>query len=344
MSGAETVDAGMRKRVMDAARELGYRPNSLARQLRGAARRAVGLVVPTDLTHPFYLALAAHLRDAALREGYEVVIGSSASYSESGYVSAATDLEDRRVAGMLLCGHSSDIKAYLAVRTRAAPPAVVVAGLPTDGMPTVTIDEETAGYQLTRYLIDLDHKVIAHVGLPADVTRTGGRESGYGRAMADAGLEPMRRGPLMTTETARLGVQSLLRDHPAITAIVAFSDTVSIGVVRGLVDAGARVPEDVSVAGFDNIPLGAHLVPALTTVDFQVAEMAGKAVHMLAETMRNGSASALGQQVRLAPQLIVRESTGPNRRGDRQPAVTEPDWSRNNSRGTLDGKPTGAVP
>jgi DNA-binding LacI/PurR family transcriptional regulator len=307
----------MRKRVLDAARDLAYRPNSLARRLSGADSRAVGLVVPTDLTHPFYLSLAAQLRDAAVREGYEVVIGSSASNSGGAYVSAATDLEDRRVAGMLLCGHSSDIRAYLAVRTHSAPPVVVVAGLPIDGIPTVSVDEETAGYHLTRYLIDLGHEAIGHVGLPPGVVRPGGREAGYGRAMAEASLEPITRGALMTMETARLGVQSLLRDHPEITAIVAFNDAVGIGAIRGLADAGVRVPEDVSVAGFDNIPQGAYSVPALTTMDFQVAEMASKAVHMLVEAMANDSASALGQQVRLPPQLIVRESTGPNRRSER---------------------------
>jgi DNA-binding LacI/PurR family transcriptional regulator len=312
MRGSDRVAPGIRDRVLAAADELGYRPNTLARSLAESGGDALGVMLPSDVSHPFYALLAERLVQAARSHGYDIIVGLSPTNDVADYVAAASQLEDRRTAGMLLCGTRGAVQAYWAGRRAGAPPAVAVGGRPVGDIPIVSVDEEAAGYAATRYLADLGHRWIGHLGYSQSQVRQDGREHGYLRAMSDAGLEPVFHGEVLGMEHARPGVQAMLAAHPDLTAVVSVNDAVAIGALRGLVDRGLRVPHDVSLTGFDNIPQSLYAVPSLTTIEVPVEEVAQLAVRMLAELMDSGKSSSVSERVLLPPKLIVRESTGPH--------------------------------
>jgi DNA-binding LacI/PurR family transcriptional regulator len=322
MRGSAPVSKAARNRVERAAAALGYRPNTLARRLAETGTNTVGIMLPTDLTHPFYVLLTQQLSRAATQSGFDVVLGMAGTHTIEGYVTAASDLEDRRVVGMLVCGTSSSVSAYWRARRTGSPAAVVVGGLPLYDVPTVSVDEEAGGYAVTRYLIESGHRRIAHMGLRKDECRAAGREHGYLRAMEEAGLEPRFHGLTVNMEQARLAARTLLTADGTVTAVVAFNDAVAIGAIKGLAEAGIRVPEDVSVAGFDSIPQGIYSIPSLTTVGFPLDDLAKQAIETLMELMETGEALSIGHCVLLTPQLVVRGSTGAG--GRREPANGAP--------------------
>ncbi|HJN16616.1 MAG TPA: LacI family DNA-binding transcriptional regulator, partial [Armatimonadota bacterium] len=236
MRGQDSVTAEARDRVLAAARELGYRPNRLAQTLARPAENTLGIMLPSDFTHPFYAMLTDEMTKSALAHSYDVVIGVSGRPTVEGFVDAATDLEDRRITGMLLCGNAEAVAGYVDTRRPEAPPTVLVGGIAGAGLPLVSVDEEQGGYDATRYLIEAGHERIGFLGLTANTYRTNGREHGYTRAIEEAGLEPAMRGVVVTMDAGRREVCAMMQEHSDLTALVAFNDAVALGAIRGLAD------------------------------------------------------------------------------------------------------------
>lgn len=310
--GKPTVGADLRHRVVEAAQKLGYQPHRLAGALARGRRNVIGLMLPARLSHPFYGLLAENVARCAKEYSHEVVVGVPAESSVESYVNAATELQDGRVAGMLVCAGTATVRAFLESRRAGAPPAVAVGCVPEVDAPLVTVDEERAGYELTRHLLGLGHRNIAFLGW-ADEPRAPGREHGYARAMAGEGLPVVIRGCEASMAGAASAARELVGAVPTTTAVIAFSDPLALGAMRGLYDAGLRVPEDVSVAGFDNIPQGACSMPALTTVAFPVEQLASQAIRVLGQQIGFCPDPPTGDLIFLGPTLVVRDSCTPPR-------------------------------
>lgn len=310
-NGSDRVSGPLRVRVLQAADRLGYRPNRLARALAEGRVHALGLVLPSDISHPFYSQLAEHVAQCALQQGYEVIVGLPAGADVDSYLRVANDLQDRRVLGMLLCAGADTVRACAAARRTESPPMVAVGCLPEVDMPVVTSDEEAAGYQATWHLLELAHKHIGYLGVGADRVRRRGREAGYARALAEAGREPLFLEAPRNMRGGWQGVQRLLEVAPHITAVVAHNDAVALGALRGLHDIQRHVPQDISLVGFDNIRQGEYCVPALTTMDLAVQPIACEAVRVLVELVANPETAGEPPTVLIPPQLIIRESTAP---------------------------------
>jgi DNA-binding LacI/PurR family transcriptional regulator len=310
--GKPTVGAELRHRVVEAAQKLGYQPHRLAGALARGRRNVIGLMLPSAVSHPFYGLLAENVARCAKEFSHEVVVGVPAESSMESYVNAATELQDGRVAGMLLCAGRSYVQAFLASRRGGAPPAVAIGCVPEVDAPLVTVDEETAGYELTRHLLGLGHRNIVFLGWEGE-PRAPGREHGYARAMSGAGLPVAIRGCGEGMAGAAAAARELAARAPGMTAIIAFNDPLALGAMRGLYDAGLRVPEDVSVAGFDNIPQGACSVPALTTVAFPVEQLASHAIRVLGQRIGFCPDAPIGELILLGPTLVVRDSCTPPR-------------------------------
>lgn len=309
LNGSDHVSDTLHARVIQAAGRLGYRPNRLARALAEGRVHALGLMLPSDISHPFYSQLAEHVAQCAIEQGYEVIVGLPARPDVESYLRATSDLQDRRVLGTLLCAGADTVRACAAARTADTAPMVAVGCLPGVDIPLVTSDEEAAGYQATRHLLGLGHESIGFLGVQAAYIRSRGREAGYARAMAEAGQEGILQDAARDMPGGYEGVRRLLDTAPHVTAIVAHNDAVALGALRGLHELGRRVPQDVSLVGFDNIRQGEYCIPALTTMDLAAQAIACEAVRVLVELVGGAEVSPEPATMLIPPELVVRESS-----------------------------------
>ncbi len=298
--------------VMSAVDELGYRPSGVARSLRMKRTRTLGLIV-TDIQNPFFPELVQAADLAARSLGYSILLGSAA-YDEHRAMHYLDLMVDRRVDGMIIA--SSQLSDESWQRLVASPVPVVVVNAEPAGLPAVTVvtSDNTSGAALAaRHLIDLGHRRIAYVRGAESFTADGPRITGFRNACAAAGLpdedviEFRGDGQFEGGERA---ASEILAQVPGVTAIACYNDMTAIGVMRALRAAGRRVPADISVIGCDDIAAASWVVPALTTVAQQKADMGRLAVEHLAAALESPE-SVPPETILLAMVLRERESTGP---------------------------------
>jgi LacI family transcriptional regulator len=329
VTGSVAVEPATAERVREAIAALGYRPNLLARSFRRRVTHTIGLLVP-DNSNPFFAEVARTAEDAGFAEGYSVVLCNSdlSAVKQETYIDV---LLAKRVDGLILVssGLIPTVDGHDAVERilEAGVPCVVVdRDLGETPVDQVLVDNQQGGYLAGKHLIDLGHRRFASLVGPSDLTPSAGRIAGFQRALADAGLavvaEGLVRGNGRSDGGAAAAQQLLKRGIVAagnVTAIFAFNDQMAIGAIGALQRAGCRVPEDISVVGFDDIPQSAAIFPALTTIAQPIGEMGTVGVRLLLDRIAQGhpESHAPYQRVRLATRLVVRESTGPPRDGSR---------------------------
>ena len=319
ITGSVPVDPVTAERVQEAITALGYRPNLLARSFRRRVTHTIGLLVP-DNSNPFFAEMARTIEDAGFAEGYSVVLCNSdlSAVKQEAYIDV---LLAKRVDGLILTssGLILTVDGHDAVErilNAGAPCVVVDRDLGEAPVDQVLVDNDQGGYLAGEHLIALGHRRIACLVGPSDVTPSAGRIAGFQRALAEAGLAVTAEGLVRgngRSDGGAAAVRQLLNrgivSAGDVTAIFAFNDQMAIGAIGALQRAGYRVPEDVSVVGFDDIPLSAAIFPALTTIAQPIGEMGAVGVRLLLD--RIAQRDAPYQRVRLATRLVVRESTGP---------------------------------
>jgi len=300
---AHPVSERGRRRVLDAARRLAYIPNMLARSLLTQQTAAIGVLIP-DVSNPYYAAILRGIEDAISPSSRTVILCNTDRRPEKQrlYMRA---LMERRVDGIVIAGGSFG-RAELAVAGRNVP--VVMIGRHRARVPVVRVDNVAAGAMATEHLLALGHRRIACLAGPSTSLTAADRVAGYRKALEAAGLpaDPaLVREVGFTPAGAAQAVAGLFRADPPPTAIVAANDQVAIGAIRALHELGYRVPDDVSVVGFDDTPLASYTVPALSTVAIPTYELGRAAVALLLKMLE-------GQRVLsvvLPCTLRVREST-----------------------------------
>src|SRR5579875_3620724 len=299
------VSPERRQRVWDAATRLGYRPNAVARSLASRKSRSIGVILD-DLSNLFFAETAAGIEELAWELGYPVLLGTGGlnPRRESSVLAA---LLEHRVDGVILVG-SRLRTAELVAASRETAITLVGRTIRGGDVDSVVVDE-TRGTELAlEHLTALGHRRIAHV----DAGRAPGgpqRRAAYLRGMRRRGLGELARvvpGDF-TEEAGARAARTLLAEGELPTAIFAANDMVAVGLLDGLGRAGVRVPDDVSLVGFDNTAI-AHLahVP-LTSVDQPRVEMGRWALQLLVERIE-GRRNAVTRFI--PPRLVVRESTG----------------------------------
>ncbi|MCZ4491976.1 MAG: LacI family regulatory protein [Conexibacter sp.] len=312
--GPRPVAPDTRKRVQDAIDQLGYRPNGIARSLRGNRSNVIGLLVP-DNSNPFFAALARAIEVAAYDEGYTVLLGNAVG-DDARELRYARTMVEHRIDGLVLSstGHSAEVVREL---TDARVPLVLVdRHIPGIGAAVLAVDNEGGGFMATRHLIGHGHTRIACVAGPGDLTPSADRHRGWSRALRESGL--LEDDALFVrSRFDRVGgyhaAQELLRrggERP--TAIFACTDQQAIGVLRALAEADLSVPGDVAVVGFDGIPEGAYMNPPLATVRQPIRALGARAVELLLQDMR-GTAAAIEAEV-MPVELTPNASCGCPRR------------------------------
>ncbi|MEO3750079.1 LacI family DNA-binding transcriptional regulator [Streptomyces sp. B6B3] len=327
LNGNYPVAGATRRRVLRAVEELEYVVNGPASALAAATSDLVGVLV-NDIADPFFGIIASAVQTEigpggdGTRQKLAVVCNTGGSPERE--LTYLTLLQRQRAAAVVLTGGAlEDEEHSAALATRighlaAAGAHTVLCGRPplpgsvTDEPPTaVTFDNRGGARQLTGHLLELGHRRLGYVGGPAARTTTRHRLEGHRAALAEAGLagdaERLTVHGRYDRASGYEGAVQLLSREPDLTAIVAANDTVALGVCAALRERGVRIPEDVSVTGFDDLPFAADAAPALTTVRLPLAE-AGRIAARLA---LGRDARPAGGVTTCPATLVPRASTGP---------------------------------
>ena len=299
-----------RERVQEVAKRLGYRPNPLARGLRGARTMLLGVIV-REITDPFFSMAIEALSTQALARGYNVVLGSAHSKADEAIALRAV-LETRHCDAIVLLGDMRDEPKFLEdLRASQTPIIALWHGTELEGVPTVNIDNRAGMVAAIDHLIDHGHTRIAFVG---------GRPLGDIRERRTAFYEHLEEKGIAVVEEyvqnvindpnggdAALRTLAALDSPP--TAVVCTTDHLATGVLHAAADIGLVVPRDLSVVGFDDIPMASFTVPSLTTVHMPVDEMTALAARLAMDEPEEG-ASGVVESFVVTPNLVVRASTG----------------------------------
>lgn len=309
INGSDSVRASTRERVLTAMRELGYRPNSLARALVTGRSRTLG-VVSFDTTLYGPASTLFGIERAAHAQGYFVSIVSVTSLDRDLVLGAVDQLQGQGVDGVLLITPQERAAEAFAHLPRDLPVVAVEAG-PEETVPAVTVDQVAGAAAATRHLLELGHRTVWHIAGPPDWLEAQQRVSGWMAALQAAGADPP---PLVSGDwSARSGYElgQRLASVSDATAIFAGNDQMALGVLRALHEAGRDVPGDVSVVGFDDIPEAQFFTPPLTTVHQDFNEVGRQGLMLLLDEI--GAAERSAARVVVPPLLKVRDSTAPPR-------------------------------
>jgi DNA-binding LacI/PurR family transcriptional regulator len=292
-----------RRAVLKAVAELGYRPDPVARSLAERRTRTIGVVID-DLSNPWYAPLLDGLRPVLHEHGLRPLLADGRTEPD-----AVRALSDLRVDGLVVVGTPS-ASAAEQVNALGAQMPTVVAGTRDPRLSAVDLvaNDDQGGAQLaTRHLLELGHRRIAHIVGEGEVGRI--RRAGHEAAMADAGLEPRCVDGDWTEPTGHRVAGDLLRSPDRPTAIFAANDLSAVGVLAAADDLGLRVPEDLSVVGYDDTWFARLQRLSLTTVDGHITEVGQVAGRALLDRI-DGRAGTAGVRL-LFPALVQRSSTGP---------------------------------
>jgi LacI family transcriptional regulator len=308
----------VRRRVRQAAAQLGYVPNTLARSLRSKQTHTLALVL-TDITNPFWTTVARGVEDAASEAGFHVFFCNT-DESEKKQEQYLKTLTQKQVDGVLFVPARSEGDPLVFLRQQRVP--VVVLDRRLAGVDVVRSDSEQGAYQLVQLLLSLGHRHIAMLSGPQGVSSAEDRVAGYRRALIDFGVQPAQswlvRGEF-TLESGYRMANLLLHPNSAHrnaanpetphrpSALFAANNFIAMGALRALYEAGLRVPEEMSVAAFDDLPPSLVVEPFLTVAAQSAYELGQRAAQRLVE--RIAAPEAQPTETVLPVTIIQRKST-----------------------------------
>jgi DNA-binding LacI/PurR family transcriptional regulator len=307
LNGHPNVREQTRLRVQAAIAELGYRPNRAARALVTGRSHLIGVIAQNStLFGPASLQAAFEL--AAAEAGFNVSLRRVEVLDRKSIAEAVEHHRDQRVAGIVAIAPTASASEALA-EVPAGVPLVTVDGDPRQATPLVTVDQEAGAFDATRHLLDAGHTTVWHVSGPPDWFDAQGRVRGWQRALETAGAEVP---PVVSADwSAATGYRTgqMLARMPELTAVFAANDHLALGILRAMSERGRRVPEDVSIVGFDDVPEAAYFIPPLTTVRPDFNAVARETLGLLLEQISDGETTRPRRTI--APKLVLRDSVSP---------------------------------
>jgi LacI family transcriptional regulator len=299
-----------RARIESAISELGFVPNRLATGLRSKRTNTLALVL-TDITNPFFTTIARGVEDIASNAGYTVIFRNTdeSVNKEKMYLQM---LLEKRVDGILLVPAHTGIDSVSLIKKYGMPIVVIDRRLPTLQTDVVRCDSEGGAYKLTRLLLSLGHRNIAILDGPCGVSTADDRLNGYCRALSEAGIRQINENEYHGGFTQKSGYEMALQvlkrtNRP--TAVFAANNFIGIGALKAFQEMSVRVPEDIALVGFDDLPPALVTFPFLTVATQPAYEMGTKAIEILLNRL-NGDSPDQYQEVVLPADIVIRKSSG----------------------------------
>ncbi len=292
-----------RDKVLAAIRELSYRPNAAARALVTRRTHTLGVIsFDTTLYGPASMLYGI---ERAARHAYFVSIASLPALDHRGVLDAVDRLLGQPVEGIIVIAPQTSAVAALNGVPAHVPLVAVGCGTKTP-IPSVAVDNAAGAARATQYLLDLGHETVHHVGGPGSWLDARERTEGWQQALRSAGAaEPeVLAGDWSSRSGYEIGHE--LAQMPEVTAVFCANDHMALGLLRALAERGRRVPKDVSVVGFDDIPEAGYFLPPLTTVRQDFGELGRRALRLLVD--RIAGHDSAGSRLPVVPELVVRSS------------------------------------
>lgn len=304
------ISAATINRVETAARELGYVPDLVAAGLKRGRTKTVGIIV-SDLTNPFNGPLVRGVASVVEEHGFLPLVAETNESSDR-LDTVLRHFVSRRVEAIVTTAvHHDDAEVVGAVAGAGIPVVLALRGLDMGRFPTVLHDDLTGGDLAAAHLLELGHTDIAAIAGPADIDTFVRREQGFSARLGKArnGV----RAAVVTAQTTsmeegrRLMAQLMDGPGPLPTAVFAANDVMAIGAIEAIEERGLRCPEDISVVGYDDMPLVGHMTPPLTTISLPAEQLGRTAAQMALKLIQKPRSRA--QTIQLPASLIVRGST-----------------------------------
>jgi len=313
------VSADVRQRVLQAVKKLNYRPNMVARQLRVRHLNAIGVLLP-DIANPFSTELVSGVRQVFDEAGYTIFIATTIGSIHQERASLQSFV-DHRVDGLIVATRGTKMGDVVLrdISRRGIPTVTIGRPVKLASVDCVTADHWQGAFDAVTHLISIGHRDIGFIGISPEDRLSLRRYRGYAAALEQAGLEarseytvgPPNAPAFATQEDGFAGMVNLSQLRRPPSAIFARNDFTAIGAMRAAHTLGMRVPHDVAITGFDNIPLAAFTTPPLTTVAQPITEQGEAAARLLLDRI-TATKSRPSKKISMECKLIVRGSTKSN--------------------------------
>jgi DNA-binding LacI/PurR family transcriptional regulator len=302
-----TVNPKMAKRVWEAIRELNYFPNTQARALVSGRSKLLGLIV-SEITNPFFPELIQGFEDVAVENGYEILIGST-NYEPDRMQRCIRRMVERNAEGVAVMTFGIEQPLLDQLADRKVPLVFVDVAPNKPGMSVLKVDYHHGIRQGVQHLAALGHRSIGFVAGPVRLHSAQSRLAAFRKALEECGIPVAEKRIIEgdhTMEGGMMAAEQMIASKDLPTAIMCSNDMLAIGVLHKLMRSGLRVPDDVSIIGFDDIHMAAMMMPALTSIQMSRTDIASAAVSAL----RGHLEGAPKREYRIDTRLVVRESTG----------------------------------
>jgi LacI family transcriptional regulator len=309
-----SVSIDLQQRVLDAIKILNYQPNRSAQRLRSQNSRVIGLVI-SDIENPFFTSIVRGVEDVAYNRQMNVILCNTDENPEKErrYIEV---MSEERVAGLIITptyGDKQDI--LIDLQASGIPVVLLDRDIESDALDTVLVDNISGAYTATKHLIDLAYERIAIVNGEPQVKTFSDRFKGYQKALIESGVKLDQSLVCEVSpriESSLQATQTLLKASP--DAIFAANNLMTLGVLKAIKAQGLRVPEDVALIGFDDMPWSGDLYPPITSVAQPTYELGREAARLLIRRMSDEN--VFQQKILLQTRLIVRQSCGAYLRKD----------------------------
>ena len=305
-----TISPETRQRVLGVIEQLGYEPDTRAQSLRSGDSRTVGLLIP-DIHNPHYWQAVEGVEEEARKAGYDLLLAhSSTDQAREDYCLQA--LSRRTISGLIIIKAFDTLRPKNVEQLLASKRPVAEMGMPSHAFDCVFADYYQGARDVTEHLLSLGHRRFAFINGVAGPSVGVDRLHAYRQVLKEAGI-PEAYAQVktcgITLEDGYRAARSILAEATRPTALIVINDLLAIGVVRAAHDLNLRIPDDLSVASFDDLPVSAYLTPRLTTVRRDVKAEGRAVTKLLLE--RFASPNLPPRIVDMPANLVVRESTGP---------------------------------
>ena len=309
INGNDKVDAEIAKRVRQAAKDLGYQPNTQARSLVSGRSHMLGVMI-SDITNPFFPELIQSFEEIAVANGYEILIGST-SHDPKLVERVIDRMLQRNVDGVAIMTFGVEESVLDRLGSRNVPLVFIDVAPNAPGMATLSVDYQLGIGQAIQHLALLGHRRIAFISGPQGLHSATLRENAFRKAAKQIGVRVPREYVVRGNHTLEGGTKAmvgLLGLAKVPTAVMCSNDVTAIGVLHATADAGLRVPDDISVIGFDDVHIARYTIPPLSTVQMSCKTIAESAFLALqARSVKKPGAAP--RRYEIPTQLIVRKST-----------------------------------